>query len=82
MQQRAGGWSQDANPRFLFLRSQVMSRRNWITSYCNGPDRPSRYEQPEKRWLELQDSLSRWGQGLSIERLQQLGEIARADINE
>ena len=47
-----------------------MTRRNWITSYCNGPDRPSRCEQPEKRWLELQDSLGRWGRGLSVERLE------------
>ena len=59
-----------------------MTRRNWITSYCNGPDRPSRYEQPEKRWLELQDSLGRWGPGLSLERLQRLGEIAKTDQNE
>ena len=34
---------------------------NWVTSYVNGGDRPSRYEPTPEHWLELQRRLGRWG---------------------
>ena len=55
---------------------------NWVTQFSRVDLRPSRFDPPEQRWLELQDSLGRWGRGLSLERLQRLGEIARTDQDE
>ena len=34
---------------------------------------------PEHHWLELQDSLNRWGSSNSWKRYEQLGAIARAN---
>ena len=51
-----------------------------MSAQFSGMDlRPSRFDPSVQRWLELQDSFARWGKGLSVERLQQLGESVRAD---
>ena len=67
---------------FLKKMEKEVHQREERVRFLAGPDRPSRYEQPEQRWLELQDSLGRWGRGLSLERLQRLGDISKTDLNE
>ena len=59
-----------------------MSRHNWVTAYSPVSARQSRFEEPEGHWLELQQRLNRWGGGQTIERLEQLGQIAKTDQNE
>ena len=59
-----------------------MSRHNWLTAYSPVSPRQSWFEEPEGHWLELQQRLNRWGGGQTIERLEQLGQIARTDQNE
>ena len=56
-----------------------MAKQNWITAYSRMDARPTRYERQEEEWLDLQRSLNSGGKGLSIEKLQQLGEIAKTD---
>tara|TARA_B100000674_G_scaffold465409_1_gene448309 strand:- start:89 stop:265 length:177 start_codon:yes stop_codon:yes gene_type:complete len=52
---------------------------NWVTQFTLSTARPSRFEPPERHWLDLQDSLNRWGSGFSWSRYEQLGTIARID---
>jgi hypothetical protein len=52
---------------------------NWITAYTSQSMRPSRFDEPEQRWLELQENLNRWGGSHTMQQLQQLGRIAKAD---
>jgi len=59
-----------------------MSRHNWVTTYSPVFAGQSRFEEPEDHWLALQQRLNRWGGGQNIERLEQLGQIARTDQNE
>ena len=56
-----------------------MPRHNWITAYTSQSMLPSRFEPPERHWLDLQDSLNRWGSGMNWSRYEQLGTIARID---
>ena len=56
-----------------------MPRHNWITAYTAQSMRPSRFEPPERHWLDLQESLNTWGSGYSWSRYEQLGSIARTD---
>ena len=56
-----------------------MPRNNWITAYTPQSIRPSRFDPPERHWLELQDSLNRWGSSSSWKRYEQLGDIAQTD---
>jgi len=56
---------------------------NWVTSYMNGGNRPSRYQPTPEHWLELQRRLGRWGNSSHTwRRLEHLGQIARTDQNE
>ena len=59
-----------------------MTRHNWVTAYSPVSARQPRFEEPEGHWLELQQRLKRWGGGQTIERLEQLGQIAKTDQNE
>ena len=52
---------------------------NWITAFTSLSMRASRFEPPERHWLDLQESLNRWGSGFSWSRYEQLGSIARTD---
>ena len=58
-----------------------MTRHNWVTAYSPVSAMQSRFEEPEGRWLELQQRLNRWGGGQAIARLEQLGQIAKTDQN-
>ena len=60
------------------LATQLMGS-NWVTSYMNGGNRPSRYQPTPEHWLELQRRLGRWGGGQTWRRLEHLGAIAKTD---
>ena len=53
-----------------------MNRHNWITAYTSQSMRPSRFDPPERHWLDLHESLNRWGAGFSWSRYEQLGQNA------
>ena len=57
-----------------------MPRLNWITAYSSQSMRPSRFEPPERHWLDLQESLNRWGSGYSWSRYKQLGQNAQLEM--
>ena len=67
-------------PTRLFqpLATQLMGS-NWVTSYMNGGNRPSRYQPTPEHWLELQRRLGQWGGGQTWRRLDHLGAIAKTD---
>ena len=56
-----------------------MTRHNWVTAFSLSSARPSRFDEPEQRWLELQENLNRWGGSHTMQQLQQLGRIAKTD---
>jgi len=56
-------------------------QRNWVTQFTLSTARPSRFDEPEARWLELQPDLNRWGGSHTWQQLQRLGVIARIDQN-
>ena len=56
-----------------------MTRHNWVMQYSNSNPRPQRFDEPENHWLDLQDSLNRWGGSKTWQQLQQLGQIAKID---
>ena len=56
-----------------------MPRHNWVTQFTLSTARPSRFDEPEARWMELQESLNRWGGSHTMQQLQQLGNIAKTD---
>ena len=50
--------------QFLRILVTAMAHKNFVTAYMNGGNRPSnyvRFDDPETHWLDLQDSLNRWG---------------------
>ena len=52
---------------------------NWVTQYSPQASRQSRFDEPEHRWVELQENLNRWGGSHTWQQLQQLGQIARTN---
>ena len=56
-----------------------MSRSNWVMAYSSQGNRPQRFDEPERRWVELQENLNRWGGSHTWQQLQQLGQIARTN---
>ena len=56
-----------------------MTRHNWVTQFSLSTARPSRFDEPEARWMELQENLNRWGGSHTMQQLQQLGRIAKTD---
>ena len=50
-----------------------------IMQYSNSQPRPQRLDAPDTYWLDLQDSLNRWGGSKTWQQLQQLGQIAKTD---
>ena len=75
-----GGLSRVLSPA-LFLQIAVipMSRSNWVMAYSSQANRPQRFDEPERRWVELQENLNRWGGSHTWQQLQQLGQIARTN---
>ena len=57
----------------------AMSRSNWVMAYSSQANRPQRFDEPERRWVELQENLNRWGGSHTWQQLQQLGQIARTN---
>ena len=57
----------------------AMSRSNWVMAYSSQGNRPQRFDEPERRWVELQENLNRWGGSHTWQQLQQLGQIARTN---
>jgi hypothetical protein len=52
---------------------------NWITAYTSADYRSSRFDEPDRHWLELQRRLNRWSGASTWQRLEQLGQIAKTD---
>ena len=69
-------------PPAQFLQIAVIAmQRNWVMQYSNSQPRPQRFNAPDTHWLDLQDSLNRWGGSKTWQQFQQLGQIATFDSN-
>ena len=76
-----GGFSRVLSPALFLQIAVIAMQRNWVMQYSNSRPRPQRFDAPDSHWLDLQDSLNRWGGGQTWQRLQNLGAIARIDQN-
>ena len=54
-------------------------QRNWLMRYSNSKPRPQRFDEPENYWLDLQDSLNRWGGSKTWQQLHQLGRMVKTN---
>ena len=79
-QQQTGGRLEFPLPApIVHIAVIAMSRSNWVMAYSSQSNRPQRFDEPDHRWVELQENLNRWGGGQTWQQLQQLGQIARTN---
>ena len=61
-QQNQGGGFKSASPALLLQIDVIaMSRSNWVMAYSSQANRSQRFDESERRWVELQENLNRWG---------------------
>ena len=71
-----GGELEFLSPAQFLQIGVIAMQRNWVMEYSGNRPRPQRFDAPDTHWLDLQDSLNRWGGGQTWQRLQHLGAIA------